>query len=91
MNNNLMEWSRNVVNSIMNMHNDHKYVYFLKFIIEPNPLNFDGMDEITIEIIKKENNSKSRENLFYKTDYCVSVDEALVQIEEFVELLTKKE
>jgi hypothetical protein len=81
--NNLMEWSRKVINSIMTKNKDPKYLYEVNIVLKPNPLNYDGMDEVMIEIFQENQFSPLRGRQLYKNTkgWCINLEEAMKDIE----------
>lgn len=85
--NNIMEWSREVVNHIMRKNDSSKYLYSIRLTFEPNPLNFDGMDDVKIEIMEKKNGSffLGTEKVYYTNkDYCFGLEEAMADIDKWL-------
>lgn len=81
----LMEWSREVINSLMRKKNDSAYLYNIKITLDPNPLNYDGMDEVLIEIIEINQFTKV-ESIYYSSakEYCFNLAEAMEKINSLV-------
>lgn len=84
---NIMEWSRQVINTIMTItNNGHKYLYSIRIVLEPNPLNYDGMDEASIVIMRYNQTMKST-NLYFTTQSvkeCFNLNEAIIEVNKFV-------
>jgi len=81
----ILEWSREIINLIMTAKNDSKYLYSIKITLNPNPLNYDGCDEVLISIFERRNGMRLLgEKLYFTTTHCFSLDEAIAQVNKFV-------
>lgn len=84
----LLEWSREVINSLMRKKNDSAYLYQMEIVLNPNPLNYDGIDEIIINIIEINQRTKTK-TLFYSTkndEYCSDLERTQELINKLVTL-----
>lgn len=72
----LIEWSRSIVNQLMKNNKDDNYLYSVHINLAPNPLNFDGMDEVSIDIFR-ENQSTKKISCFFLGQKCCSLEEAV--------------
>jgi hypothetical protein len=77
----LMEWSRGVINSLMEKANNvmADYLFQIKITLNPNPLDYDGIDEVLMEVIE-ENQSLKLKKVVFSTKNCCSINEAQNQI-----------
>lgn len=76
----VMEWTRTTINSIMIKRNEYntEWLYHINIVCKPNPLNYDGINEVIIEIIRKSQNTGNTEVYFTtKDDHCFSILEAM--------------
>ena len=86
----IMEWSRKTINSIMKQRNEHnsRWLYHINVICNPNPLDYDGMDEVVTEIIRKDQSDKANRttSVFFttKSNYHFNISEAVAEVNNFV-------
>lgn len=79
-----MEWSRDIVNTLMKRKNDLKYLYHTQISYRPNPIGangeeYDGCDEISIEVIEEDQFAHDEWNLLESTA-CFTLEEAMQEI-----------
>ena len=81
----LMEWSREIINSLMKKKKDSSYLYNIKITLDPNPLNYDGIDKVLIEIIEINQRTKI-ETMYYSTakEWCCSLTDAMEKVNGLV-------
>lgn len=80
--NDLIEWSRALINDLMTADKNQDLLYNIIFNLEPNPLNYDGIDDVSIKIMQI--NQKTNETIqFYSTSH-ISVDHAMTNVSDFV-------
>ena len=82
--NRIMEWARKIVNTIMRKNKDSKFLYSVRFTIEPNPLNFDGVDKVVAQIIQKNQYTKFTRTYFLNSDHCFNINDAISEINSFI-------
>jgi hypothetical protein len=83
----LMEWSRSIVNALIKRQDHSDYLYRVVLDFNPNPLNFDGMDELSIKIMRRPNSSffSRTETVYLQTsDHCITLDQAMEEINKLV-------
>ena len=82
----LMEWSKSIVDALMNKNNIRKgRPYRVKITCDPNPLNFDGMNKVVIEVIKIHDFSPV-DSVLYSTDveYCFNIEDAVEKVNHWL-------
>ena len=90
----LMEWSRKIVERLLKC--DHEYQYRVVVSFNPNPFNYDGVDDYSVEIHKlKRRKDWLESGIDYDSQKLLSSDIYLAkdhfeQISEQVEDLEKK-
>jgi hypothetical protein len=81
----LMEWARETCNSLMNK-NDATHIYNIQITLKPNLLNFDGCDEVRMEIIQTNQRWKTTKILHSTaSNYSFTIDEAMEKMRKFVD------
>ena len=83
-NQNILEWSRKIVNELITANNSLTYLYTVSFIIEPNPLDYDGCDSVSILILEINQKTKAVKQYFKTEKYLSSIDEAVKETEDFL-------
>lgn len=78
-----MEWSRNLINRLMTKDNNLNILYKLQFDVEPNPLDYDGIDEISLKIFRINQNSKEVSTLWSCSQ--ITPEILIIKTEEFVD------
>jgi len=54
--------------------------------LQPNPLNYDGIDSVIIEIWQKENKCfSSQKSVWFTTNICGSIEEAINEVNKKIE------
>ena len=78
-----MEWSRKIINSIMTKNKNPNYLYKVNIVLKPNPLDYDGMDQIVIKVFRENQRVLGRPTICYLENkkYCFNLDDAMKDIE----------
>ena len=84
----IMEWSRKIINAIMIKKNDNRYLYHIKITFNPNPLNYDGMDKVLMELIEVNQRGKTDKVLMTTLQsYCFNIEEAVTEMTKLIKPL----
>lgn len=88
-NNEILEWSRSVINKIMEKENNIRYLYYIEIKLCPNPLNYDGMDSVDIKIMKLDQKTENS-TLWFSTGFCFNIKEAIERVNKKLKTPTIK-
>ncbi len=89
MNIDILEWSRATINSIMKINYNSDYLFKIIFVIDPNPLDYDGCDSVIIEIWKINQKTKY-EMVWFSTFTHLSLNEAIKEVNDIVKTYEKE-
>jgi len=83
----IMEWSRNLINRLMTKDNDLNILYKLQFDVKPNPLDYDGIDEISLKILRVNQHNKEVSTLWSCSQ--ITPEILIIKTDEFADEYTK--